>query len=82
MVQIFVIVSAVGYFSYQSGKQAVIAISDDLRLETSRQISDYLKRYLNPAHQLAALTTNAIDRQEIDFNFDDYKPKYEFFYGK
>ncbi|MDJ0707601.1 MAG: PAS domain-containing protein, partial [Leptolyngbyaceae cyanobacterium MO_188.B28] len=69
--QVFGIVSLVGYLSYRSGRQAVESIAYQLIEETGDRIAQNLDSYLQTAHQInqshiAALQSGGLSLADLD----------------
>ncbi len=65
------IVGLVGYWSYQSGEQAVSTLADELMLEVSDRVTQRLNDYLQTAHffnqsHIAALRSGVINLTDLD----------------
>lgn len=68
VLQILGAVTLVGYLSYQSGKQSVEHLANDLLEEISGRVSDRLKTYLEMPQMLIEQNKRALEAGEINWN--------------
>ncbi|MDM8526616.1 SpoIIE family protein phosphatase [Anaerolineales bacterium HSG24] len=66
VVQIFVIVSLVGWLSFRSGQQAVNNVASQLRQEITARIEDTLNVYLETPHVVNRINFEAIRLGQLD----------------
>ena len=68
LLQIFVVVGLVGYFSWRSGKQAVNIVTSQLRSEVSEGVEQHLEDYLKIPNLIVQLKQNSFRTQQLDIN--------------
>ena len=66
LVQIFVTVSLVGYFSWRNGEQAVNNVTSKLRREVTIGVEQHLKGYLQTPHLIVRLKQNSVKNQQLN----------------
>lgn len=66
LLQIFVAVGLVGYFSWRNGEQAVNNVTSKLRSEITAGVEHHLENYLNTPHLIVRLKQNSISAGQID----------------
>ena len=62
LIQVVVMVGLVGYLSFQTGRQAVNNVANQLRSEIAARVAEHLHVFLNTLHQINAINSNAIRR--------------------
>ena len=71
LLQIFVTVGLVGYFSWRNGEQAVNNVTRQLRSEVTAGVKQHLTDYLKTPHTIVRLKQNSIKTSQLDIsNFD------------
>ena len=71
LLQIFVTVSLVGYFSWRNGERAVGNVTTQLRKEVTAGVKQHLTDYLETPHTIVRLKQNSIKTRQLDIdNFD------------
>jgi signal transduction histidine kinase len=68
LLQIFVTVSLVGYFSWRNGEQAVNNVTSQLRSEVTARVEKHLETYLKTPHLIVNLKQNSIPTGQLDLN--------------
>lgn len=68
LLQIFVTVSLVGYFSWRNGEQAVNNVTSQLRSEVTARVEKHLENYLKTPHLIVNLKQNSIPTGQLDLN--------------
>ena len=71
LLQIFVTVSVVGYFSWCNGEQAVNNVTSQLRREVTAGVKQHLADYLKTPHIIVRLKQNSIKTQQLDIRNPD-----------
>ncbi|MGD1922154.1 MAG: cache domain-containing protein, partial [Pleurocapsa sp.] len=71
LLQIFVTVSLVGYFSWRNGERSVNKITIQLRNEVTERVEQHLEEYLNTPHLIVRLKQNSIKTGQLKVN--DFK---------
>ena len=72
LLQIFITVSLVGYFSWRNGEQAVNNVTSQLRSEVTAGVKQHLANYLRTPHLIVRLKQNSIKTQQLNIrNFDE-----------
>ena len=71
LLQIFVTVGLVGYFSWRNGEQAVNNVTSQLRNEVTAGVKQHLENYLKTPHLIVQLKQNSIKTGQLNIdNFD------------
>ncbi|MEY4518532.1 MAG: hypothetical protein RLZZ499_1131 [Cyanobacteriota bacterium] len=68
LLQIFVTVSLVGYFSWRNGEQAVNNVTSQLRSEVTARVEKHLETYLKTPHLIVNLKQNSIPTGQLNLN--------------
>ncbi|BAU09901.1 integral membrane sensor signal transduction histidine kinase [Leptolyngbya sp. NIES-3755] len=68
LLQIFIAVGLVGYFSFRNGEKAVNQLAEQLVARVNQQVDDHLDNYLAMPVQLTQMNADAIAHQELDLN--------------
>ena len=68
LLQIFVTVSLVGYFSWRNGEQAVNNVTRQLRSEVTAGVEQHLKDYLKTPHLIVRLKQNSLRTEQLNIN--------------
>ena len=68
LLQIFVTVSLVGYFSWRNGEQAVNDVTSQLRSEVTAGVEQHLENYLKTPHLIVKLKQNSIKTGQLNIN--------------
>lgn len=68
LLQIFVTVSLVGYFSWRNGEQAVNNVTSQLRSEVTARVEKHLENYLKTPHLIVNLKQNSIPTGQLNLN--------------
>ncbi len=68
VVQTIFIVGVVGYLSYQSGRQSLENIANQLSRQTSERVSDHLNRYLQISQQAARDNSWLVEQGMLNLN--------------
>jgi signal transduction histidine kinase len=68
LLQIFVTVSLVGYFSWRNGEQAVNNVTSQLRNEVTARVEKHLENYLKTPHLIVNLKQNSIPTGQLNLN--------------
>ena len=71
LLQIFVTVSLVGYFSWFNGQKAVNKVTIQLRHEVAERVEQHLEDYLNTPHLIVKLKQNSLKTGQLEVN--DFK---------
>ncbi|MEL7078635.1 MAG: ATP-binding protein [Cyanobacteria bacterium J06648_1] len=66
LLQIFVTVSLVGYFSWRNGEQAVNNVTSQLRSEVTTGVKQHLESYLETPQLIVRLKQNSISNEQLD----------------
>jgi signal transduction histidine kinase len=67
LLQIFIIVGLVGYFSWRNGEQAVKNVTVKLRNEVTAGVEEHLKSYLEKPHLIVKLKQTNSRLNQLDF---------------
>ena len=70
LLQIFITVSLVGYFSWRNGEQAVNNVTRQLRSEVTAGVKQHLKDYLKTPHLIVRLKQNSLRTEQL--NIDNF----------
>ncbi|MEM8829582.1 MAG: ATP-binding protein [Cyanobacteria bacterium P01_G01_bin.19] len=70
LLQIFITVSLVGYFSWRNGERAVNNVTSSLRNEVTAGVKQHLADYLKTPHLIVRLKQNNIQAQQL--NVDNF----------
>lgn len=68
LLQIFVIVSVIGWLSFRNGQMAVNEVTSELRNDISNRISDKVKSYISVPPLVNQITADAIANGQIDLD--------------
>jgi len=68
LLQILIVVSLVGYFSWRNGEQAVNNVTSQLRSEVTAGVKQHLSNYLKTPHLIVRLKQNNIKTQQLNIN--------------
>ncbi|MBP0027387.1 SpoIIE family protein phosphatase [Roseofilum sp. Guam] len=68
LVQIFVVVGLIGYWSYRNGQQAIEELATQLRQETTSRITDHLNTYLSNPHLINRINLHDLEMGKLDLN--------------
>ena len=68
LLQIFITVGLVGYFSWRNGEQAVNNVTSQLRSEVTTGVKQHLKSYLNTPQLIVKLKQNSIKNEQLNPN--------------
>ena len=68
LLQIFVTVGLVGYFSWRNGEQAVNNITSQLTSEVTDRVEKHLENYLKTPHLIVNLKQNSIPTGQLNLN--------------
>ena len=66
LLQIFITVGLVGYFSWRNGEQAVNNVTSKLRSEVTIGVEQHLKGYLQTPHLLVQLKQNSVRNGQLN----------------
>lgn len=66
LLQIFITVGLVGYFSWRNGEQAVNNVTSQLRSEVTTGVTQHLESYLQTPHLIVRLKQNSIKNEQLD----------------
>ncbi len=66
LLQIFITVGLVGYFSWRNGEQAVNQVTSQLRREVTDGVKNHLESYLQTPHLIVQLKQNSVKNQQLD----------------
>lgn len=78
LIQIFVTVGLVGYFSWRNGEQAVNKVTSQLRREVTAGVETHLRNYLKTPHLIVRLKQNSFKSQ---LQIDDFASIQEDFWS-
>ncbi|OKH49665.1 histidine kinase [Calothrix sp. HK-06] len=76
VLQVFVVVGLVGYFSYVRGQKAVNNLANQLMDKTSQQLDGHLDNYLALPLQIAQMNLNAITTGNLNINDQTKNERY------
>ena len=65
LLQIFVTVSLVGYFSWRNGERAINRVTIRLRNEITERVEQHLEAYLNTPQLIVRLKQNSIETEQL-----------------
>jgi signal transduction histidine kinase len=68
LLQIFVTVGLVGYFSWRNGEQAVNNVTSQLRSEVTSGVEQHLENYLKTPHLIVKLKQNSVRTGQLKIN--------------
>lgn len=68
LLQIFIIVGLVGYFSFRNGQQAVNEVADELRNEVTSSVKQHLQNYLEKPQLIVQLNQKAAKLEQLSFD--------------
>jgi signal transduction histidine kinase len=68
LLQIFVTIGLVGYFSWRDGEQAVNNVTSQLRSEVTAGVEKHLENYLKTPHLIVQLKQNSVKTGQLDIN--------------
>ena len=66
LLQIFITVGLVGYFSWRNGEQAVNNVTSQLRSEVTTGVTQHLESYLQTPQLIVRLKQNSIRNEQLD----------------
>ena len=79
MIEIFIIVGLVGFFSYKNGKEAVNDVATQLREKITLEIKTYIEKELSDLILINKLNADAIKRNEFNFDIKDKNPQMDYY---
>ena len=79
-VQIFAVVSLVGYLSHKNGQNAVKQIASQLLFEVTERVDQNLHSYLEIPHKINQINGVAIDLNQL--NLEDKQKLKDYFLGQ
>ena len=65
VVQLLLVVSAIGWLSWRSGKQAVNEVATEFRSEIGERVRDHLRVYVETPRKVNALLLHEMDRAYV-----------------
>ena len=65
VVQLLLVVSAIGWLSWRSGKQAVNEVATEFRSEIGERVRDHLRVYVETPRKVNALLLHEMDRSHV-----------------
>jgi signal transduction histidine kinase len=68
LLQIFITIGLVGYFSWRNGEQAVNNVTSQLRSEVTAGVEKHLENYLKTPHLIVQLKQNSVRTGQLDIN--------------
>jgi diguanylate cyclase (GGDEF)-like protein len=70
ILQVFTLTSLVGYLSYRDGQQAIADLTNQLMADVSQRVEQKLTSYLASPQLANQMTSNAVVRGDVTFDFD------------
>ncbi|MGL5796326.1 MAG: ATP-binding protein [Waterburya sp.] len=68
LLQIFITIGLVGYFSWRNGEQAVNNVTSQLRSEVTAGVEKHLENYLKTPHLIVQLKQNSVRTGQLNIN--------------